>query len=200
MANLYFINTKTICHPDDSWVREFNKEYKCPGCNYIDPVLREKGVDVYVRKRPDIAAVNAVLPPGINIARRDFFELFADEVAKYLKLGRVLLADGTVVDDFVTFVGKKQLAIRGSEGSSTWQSLCQCCGHYRYAPRYPWYVLRGSFFLQPIYATARKCGLVVTEELRKRIEKGRWKGIYICPLPIVDEPRDGIDVPDELLT
>ena len=61
--------------------------------------------------------------------------------------------------------------------------ICELCGTYLYLPKYPWYIMRGSLFGQPLYESWGSSSLVVTEELCSRIEKGKWKGIYITKLP-----------------
>ena len=141
---------------------------------------------------PDISAVNNVEPPGINIARCDFLDLFAEEVNKYLKLGKVFASDGTEIEGYVTFVGEKCLPLRGGE-KSKYFGKCKVCGQIRYWPAYPWYILRDNLFDQPLFESWGLNGLIITEELKSRIEKGKWKGIYITKLPVLDEPRDGIE-------
>lgn len=190
---LYRIHTKSICHPDDRWLAAMKADCICPGygCNEIYPHLRSQGVDVCVEERPDIAAINCVSMPGVSIARRDFLDLFADEVSKYLKLGRVFTSDGELLDGYVTFIGQRRLLLRGG-AQSRFFGVCKTCGHARYWPGYPWYVLRGSFVEQPLYESCGVNGLIVTEELKGRIEKGKWKGIRITKLPIVDKAKDGI--------
>ena len=191
---LYRIHTKSLCDADKSWLTKFKAENVCLGygCRDIYPQARRYGLDVWVMDQPDISAVNVVAPPGLSFARRDFLDLFSEEVSKYLKLGRVFTSDGTLVEDFVTFVGEKRLPLRGSEDSRFF-GFCKKCGNPRYWPQYPWYVLRESLFDQPLYESGGLSGLIITEQLKARIEKGRWKGIYITKLPVLDEPRDGIE-------
>jgi len=137
---LYFIHTKSICSPYSAWLRNFLAKHACPECEMIYPDVRSRGLDVYVDEPPDIAAVNGVGAEPMSIARRDFLDLFADEVSKYLKLGRVFTADGTLVEGFVTFAGEKRLLLRGSAQSTI--NPCPICGCLRYMPEYPWYVLK----------------------------------------------------------
>ena len=52
--------------------------------------------------------------------------------------------------------------------------------------------MRAALFAKPLYEPYSLGGLIVAPELRDRIEKGKWKGIYITELPIRDEPIDGL--------
>ena len=113
-------------------------------------------------------------------------------VNEYLETGSVFLSDGTLLDNLITFIGSRRIPLRGSD-KSKYRGQCKKCGRYRYIPDYPWYVLEESYFEQPIYQPWGLNGLIVNEELYSRIEKGKWKGIYITKLPVVDEPKDGID-------
>jgi hypothetical protein len=108
----------------------------------------------------------------------------------YLKLGRVFTANGEAIEEFSTLISDQPILLRGGDKSS-WD-VCQYCGRFRYAPTGDHYVLRESVTGQPVYQSYPIGGLVVVEELRRRIEPGRWKGIYIEKLSVIDEPRDGI--------
>ena len=190
---LYRIHTKSYpCDADELWFKKFREKYTCPGCRNTYPEARKQGIDVWIKKRPNVSAINSINSTGISIARRDFMELFYEEVNKYLKIGKVFTSDGILVNDFITFVGVNQLILRGGEKSYFKNTPCQCCGRYRYWPAYPWYILRDNLFDQPLFVSWGLNGLIITEELKSRIEKGKWKGIYITKLPVLDEPRDGI--------
>ncbi len=168
---LYLVHTRSICYPDPSWLKEFKAKHVCPACKEIYPDVRKSALDVWLEEPPDVSAVNAVEPPGINIARCDFLNLFSAEVTKYLKLGRIFTGDGTLVEEFVTFVGRRRLPIRGSE-KSYFYGICHLCGGFNYLPAYPWYVMRACLFDQPLYESWGEDGLVVTQALRDRVEKG----------------------------
>ena len=54
------------------------------------------------------------------------------------------------------------------------------------------YVMHNAIREGGIHA-AEPYGLVLDDQLCQRIERGRWKGIWITELPIRDDPLDGID-------
>ena len=193
---LYRIHTKSFCDPDEHWYEEFMSKHACPECGGIYPDVRKRGVDVYLEGRPDISAVN-VVDPDICIARCDFLELFASYTNRYLNFGNVFTSNGKMLKQYATFVGEKRLILRGSEKSKIHQ--CGKCVRIRYCPIYPWYVLKDSLFDQSLYEAWPINGLIITEELKNTIEKGKWKGIYITKLPVVDEPRDGHVIPPDAI-
>ena len=196
---LYSISTKSICHVDDSWWQEFRKKAVCPGCKDVYPDVRKSGIDIFLERRPDISAVNSIQRADIGIARRDFLDLFADKADRYLSLGRVFKGNGELLNNFVSFVGQRLLPLRGSEKSQFFGN-CHRCGRFNYVPEHPWYVLRDSLFDQPIFQSWGLDGLIVNEELQARIKRGRWKGICIAKIPIVDEAIDGIkEIPADLV-
>jgi len=202
-AKLFLIHSKSpVIFPSDQWRQEFKREHICLGygCSRVLPFVYKKkmGIDIYIDEKPNIAALNIVYPE-IDVARRDFLELFEHEVNDYLKTGSVFLSDGTLLDQYITFCGERRLFLRGSD-KSQYMGQCKHCGQYRYVPRHPLYILAGSYFEQPIYQPCGPNGLIVNEELCGRIEKGKWKGIYITELPIVDKPKDGVDeIPNDLV-
>jgi len=189
---LYRVHTKSICHANRLWLSKFKKKYVCSECKRIKPEMQNKKIDVFLMEKPDKAAVNTVYPPGIDIVRTNFLDLFANELDECLDIGKVYINDDTIVEEFVTFAGKKSMFLRGSEETS-FRGVCQSCGQLRYLPQYPWYVMKESLIDQNICQAYPLDGLIITEELKNRIKKGKWKGIYITKLPVLDEPRDGIE-------
>jgi hypothetical protein len=194
---LYRIHTKSTCEKYNIWVSEFIRENECATCKRLFNHVRKSPIDVYLSKIPDKSAVNAIVAPRVGIARRDFLSLFEDEVRRYLKVGRVFGPHGKLYEEFVTYTSATQLRIRGGKNSQ-YQGVCPSCGNIRYWAGYPWYVLRRDYFEQPLYE-ATSMGLVVDENLLFRIDRKLWKGIYITKIPIVDEPKDGIDLPNNQL-
>lgn len=188
---LYRIHTKSLAEAEDAWYEQYHIAHDCPGCPRMDRRLRQTGVDVRLADRPEPAAVNAVSRTEIQFARKDFLDLFASEVDAWLKLGRVLGPDGKPYDEYATFIAEKPLVLRGGPAST--RRTCEVCGCFRYLPmpHTDWHVTTDSLTGQPIYECEYH-GMIVTEELHARIERGRWKGIYISKIPVLDEPLDGI--------
>ena len=102
MTKLFRIYPKSArIFPCDKWYRDFEKAYICSGygCGRLLPFIYKDKVqlNIYIDEKPNNAALN-VVHPGINIARRDFLDLFKYEVDEYLQTGSVFLSDGTILD------------------------------------------------------------------------------------------------------
>lgn len=188
---LFFIQPKD--HDDfyTPWYKQTLDMYGCKLCRDLRPEYLGRVFDAYFRWPLGREALTTMLL-SINVARVDFLSLFGDAVQQHLQLGKVYLGDGTPQNDFVTFTAKRRLVIRGSRRSS-YAGMCPACGRHKYIAFYPFYTLRAGYWKQPLYVPWREKGLVVSQELFSRIDRRKWKGISIFELPIVDEPRDGID-------
>ncbi len=194
---LFVVSSKSSCEADHEWAEKFRSECKCPGCGARKRECLERPIDVRLNQKPDISALNTVMPVSVSIVRTDFLNLFADEAPRWFLIGRVLDATGCPVEGFASYVGRKRLIIRG--GPESTRRTCDVCGRFVYCPLGSWYVMRSSLTGQPLYE-GEVANLVLTEEMRMRIDRKRWKGIYVCELPVRDEPLDGIsDFPDEKL-
>jgi hypothetical protein len=195
---LYRVHTKTVCDSDNEWLQEFRQRHMCNDCRQISARICNRPIDVWIEHHPGPAALNSVNPPHIGIARRDFLDLFSEEINQYLHLGKVFLSNGKKLEDYVTFVSDKRLLIRGGKDPS--YRTCNMCKGFIYWPGWSdWYVVRSSLTGRKLYEAGGFGGLLVTEELRKRIKKGVWKGIEIIKIPVVDEARDGIEtIPDNI--
>ena len=150
------------------------------------------GIDVRLAQAPGPWALSGLAGPGINLARRDFLDVFAPEMSCELKLGHVSSAGEEPYEQYATYISGRPLLLRGGAKSKAW--TCDLCGTMRYIPDMDWYVMRDMLSGQDLY----EChfgGLIITERLRMRIEKGRWKGIYISSVPIADTAKDGIEIP-----
>jgi hypothetical protein len=197
---LYFIQPKDGPDPFKPWLHEFYAgPFWCSECHSTRTESIQESIDVFIDSKPSSAALGVVYPPWINIARVDFLELFEPHLETYMKIGKVLSSDGVILNKYVTYFGNRRLIVRGSK-KSDYLGVCPNCHRHRYLASYPFYTLQAGYFEQPIYVPWPKRGLVVNKELFSRIDRKKWKGISIFELPILDEPRDGIDaLPKDLV-
>ena len=195
---LYRIAPKSTCDPADQWLEDFRAKYACPECRFDYTKRRGKqSVNVCLAHQPDASAVNCVTPPGVGIARRDFLDIFGEEAQDYLQLGGVFFGNGKQLHEFVTFVGTP-LLIRG--GPEATINPCRVCGYLRYWPGWhpPWYVLTCDISGQSVYESyGFSHSLIVTQDIRDKIQRVRWKGIEIIELPVLDSPLDGLTLPTD---
>jgi hypothetical protein len=189
---MYLVHTKSVCECDDGWAESFQAGSECPGCGALAAERQAGPIDVRVKRKPDISALNFASPVLVHIARTDFLKLFQEEVDRHLLVGRVCNTSGRQIRGFATYFGRRPLMIRG--GPKSTRRYCGECGQFVYYPLGKWYVMRESLTGQGLYeGCGPGGGLVITAELRERIERGKWKGIWITKLPIRDEPLDGIE-------
>ena len=67
----------------------------------------------------------------------------------------------------------------------------------KYSKSYPWYVLKDSLSDNQIHVLWKHDGLLVTEELAKRINRKKHKGIEIFKVDVLSAPTesDNFDLP-----
>jgi hypothetical protein len=163
----------------------------CVGCASPKPDVRE--VDLVLE---DIEEVPENLPlsfhfgSGVGVARRDFLlSLGEEEVGRDLCLGCVLGPEGQLFNDWVTFIGKHRIIVRGTKHAGA--RICEECGRQIY-------FAMGRRYLYPrppegvsIFDKGSS-GLVVTEALVGRVKLDRWRGLSCLKLPVLGAPLDGL--------
>jgi len=195
---MYHVDTKTTCDPDDKWLMEFEEKYSCPECRMVFRHVFSQAIDVAVDEHPGVAAMNCVTPPFVDFIRCDFLDLFKDVLKEDIHIGRVF-RHGQLLEQYRTFTSENRLIVRGRENVH-WRK-CPACRGFVYSPGdfCNWYVLSSSLIERDFYISS-KGGFIMTEELRSRIEKGKWKGIIIEKIPVLEKPLDGFDqLPKELM-
>ena len=194
--HLYFIQCLSHSEAEYYWEKEIDKKYFCSECKQYQDVMHKEVTDIYLRNNPGKGALNVIFYLGIYFARRDFLELFGEEAAKYLKLGRVFNREGRQLEEYATYTSDIRVLLRGQKKSSH-KGICIKCGRYKYIPDHPWYLLEGSLDNRPLYVSWRRSGLIVTEELVKQVDRKKFKGIEIFSVPILPEPvkSDEVDLP-----
>ena len=195
----YLVQSASSCQATYPWLRDFAAMCKCQRCRSIDREMRRHPIDICLRAKPGPSAITCTDDVYVNIGRRLFLQLFEPELSEVCQLGEVRGPDGTVLEEFRSFVSPNPLVIRG--GPKSRSDRCGFCGMFLYIPALEYYVLEQDLSGRNIYeAFVEGEGLVLSAEFRSRIERGRWKGIGITKIPVLDEPQDGIDeFPDDYL-
>jgi hypothetical protein len=170
-------------------VRALAKEtWLCAGC--ARPKPRIAPLDAVLQAKPPNIALNFVMGFGIGVARKDFlFELGMPEVEANLILGNITLSGGTPVNDFVTFIGRHRIFVRGT--TRVGFRICDQCGRGVY-------FATGQRYLYPappngieIFCSGNG-GLVVSSKLYARIAKRKWKALYTRKLQTLGAPKDDL--------
>ena len=160
----------------------------CTGCKY--PNRGVKAVDVTIQDNEiENRPINVVMGCGIPIAKREFLFSFGKNIVeKDLYLGKVFAENGSIMEDWITYRGKRKVIIRGTKHAAF--GKCEKCGRNCY-------FAMGSRYLYPepaqdtLLFESDLCGLVFHEELYNKINLGRVKKFIIDKLPVLEYPKDG---------
>ncbi|MBI4557402.1 MAG: hypothetical protein HY706_07460 [Candidatus Hydrogenedentes bacterium] len=160
----------------------------CAGCVLPKPDVMK--VDAMIGYMPENIPLNFVSGTGVGVARKDFlFSLGEDKVGRDLCFGRVFGPEGQLLDDWITFIGKHRIIVRGTKHVSA--RICEECGRQIY-------FAMGRRYLYPrppegisIFDEGSS-GLVVREALVGRVKLNQWRGLACLKLPVLSAPRDGL--------
>jgi hypothetical protein len=166
------------------------QSWLCGGCARVKPGFREIDVTVQNEKLGN-ATMNSIMGTDIGVARQEFLFSFGDEIVRRdLYLGRLFREDGIQFQELVTFRGKRRLIIRGRKDVT--YRICDRCKRILY------YAGFGGGYLYPAPPPGQTifqsdlCGIVVPEELFRRIDLRKWRMITHEKLAIISPPPDGL--------
>jgi len=193
---LYFIQCLSHSRAEYNWKHTMYQKYFCSECRLYKDDMHKEVMDICLRDNPGIAALNVIFNLGFYFARRDFLDIFGDEVDKCLKLGQVFDREGRQLEEYVTYTADIRILLRGQKQSKHY-GICNQCGAQKYVAKYPWYIIESSLLGRSIYVSWVKSGLIVTEELVKQVDRKKFKGIDVFKIPILPEPvkSDEVDLP-----
>jgi hypothetical protein len=176
------------CSMDKEWGKEAEATWQCAGCN--DPKPGVTSVDVRIQNKRPKGPLNIVFGWGVAVAQRSFLMRFGEErVAKYLSLGRVYGPDGNPFPDWVTFIGKHKLILRGSKHVTS--RICPDCGRQGYFAMGKPYIYPNPPEDVELFES-HLWGLVVPELLAESLGIGKPKGVWVQKLEVLDKPLDGL--------
>jgi hypothetical protein len=177
--------------PDKGWFAEAKQTLLCRGC--CSPRMTGKPIDVVLQTKPDRSAVNIVHGVCIQIATNALLrELFPEGPHESLLLGKVFGPDRREAVGFVTLMNRERILVRGDERSTF--RVCPDCQRVWYSAIGKRYILKRDVGSANVYES-QYGGLVVSEDVAKRVIGGNWRNLVIRKLELRDEPVDGLDVP-----
>ncbi len=151
------------------------------------------GVCLYAR----VEFVEALEATGIDLLEgRGVGQLIlptGDELLKDFGVGKLILPNGLVDHRYVTLSPKSVVVLRGGPAST--RNYCGTCGRFRYFPMPSLkarYLVRGTFDESRGLHATELSSLVVRPEIWEQIPAVFKKRIRAWPLPVKDEPEDGI--------
>jgi len=115
------------------------------------------------------------------------------ELLKDFGVGKLILPNGVVDPRYVTLSPKQVVVIRGGPQSGS-RTYCGTCGWFRYFPM-PWesrHLIKGTFDESRRLHASDLGDFVVRPEIWEQIPAVFKKRIRAWPLPVKDEPEDGI--------
>lgn len=160
----------------------------CSECAHIKPEFT--AIDITIQeKEPEDTPLNLIQGARLGIARKDFLLALGEEtVRRDLYLGRLFDPDGKLLNNWVTFHGRKKLIVRGSKHVT--YRKCQRCGEHVY-------FAMGEKYLYPQPPGDAKIfddggGIVLTEEIFEQIRPNlkRWRKLAVDKLPVLTKPND----------
>lgn len=161
----------------------------CPGC--ASPKPDQKAIDAMIEEVGfESAPLNFIFGTGLGIVHKELlFALGEDEARQCLYLGRLFREDGKLLKEWATFHGKHRIFVRGSNNAQYRQ--CFDCGKHLY-------FATGTHYLYPepqggvsIFHSGG-CGLVITEELTRRLTINKWRMLVCEQLRVLRAPLDGL--------
>ncbi len=179
-------------HSDKLWDEEFKRQL-CPGCKRRYRRFCHEPVHYILEDAPNNAPLVIGVAVGLpaNLMRRDLLCILEPYMKGFL-FGTVMDRAGTLYDQFVTCTVPSRLPIRGDASSVL--DVCPVCGQFKY---YPMPFEKGYALHRDLPDPSRLyeslCGLVMREEIAEAIPVHFRKRFKIAPLPVRDEPIDGLD-------
>jgi hypothetical protein len=180
--------TTNPCTMDKLFRDEAGRTWLCTGCG--NP--RGEGItDIVIQEeKPENTPLNMVSGCTVGIAQKDFLFSFGEKlVRQYLYLGRVLGPDRRTLENWVTFVGRNRIIVRGTRNASV--RRCSECGRSAY-------FALGEFYLYPAppedvpILDAGSGGLVVSDKIVRIHDLDGWRQLGCRKLCVQDTPKDGL--------
>ena len=193
MTEVYFhvySATMNPCCMVKGVLEEAQRTWFCSGCCCPRPGFRE--IDAVIQEKRPEPVLNGVAACGLGLAHIDFLAaLGQDVVERDLHIGRVFDRNGDIINDWVTFRGRRKLIVRGRDHVG--YRKCDQCGRSVY------FAMGDPYLCPPpkrddcVYESDL-WGLVIPERLMGRIMTREWKGVHIQKLAVLAEPQDGLPI------
>lgn len=173
---------------DDACYEEAKATWLCTGCCSPRPGVER--VNVRIQDEEPDGPLSIVNGCGVALARKSFLSRFGEErVRKYLALGEVRGPDDQLIPDWVSFIGRCGLFVRGSKNAQ--HRTCSECGQNLYFGM-------GKKYLYPRppedveLFQSQLWGLIVPEQIGETLGISESDGVWIEILPVLDAPLDGL--------
>lgn len=191
MTVFYHVQSITMdpCTLAKDALAEAQRSWLCSGCGAPKPGV--DAVNVHLDSEPPNGSpLNFVNGTCVPLAKKSFlFRLGHDVLRHQMYLGTVTGASGKTLDNWVSFRGRQRVIVRGSKNVS--HRICGICGRHVY-------FAMGRKYLYPAPPSGSSLmesdlfGLVLSEELFKRLAFGEWAGLVADKLPVFTKSLDSL--------
>jgi len=160
----------------------------CGGC--CSPRPGEYAIDAYIQERQPVGPMSFVNGCSLPMVNRAFLMRFGRaRVERDLLLGQVFGPDGGEIRQWITFRGRQELIVRGTEHVQ--HRICEECGRNLYfamGKRYLYPKPRADINL----FESNLFGLIVPEWLAVECDMVSPSGVTAERLEVLREPLDGL--------
>ena len=191
MSVFYKLSSLTMnpCCMAKTVYAQARETWLCTGC--ASPKPNTEAVDLTLQnKKPDNTPLNLVSGCGVGIARKDFLFSFGEElVRQHLYLGKVFGLNDRPMENWLTFIGRHKIIVRGSKNVAL-RRCCQC-GRNVYFGMRPLYLYPQPQEGVSIFDAGDGI-LVISSDLVTRINLNQWRKLDCTELPVLQVPNDGV--------
>lgn len=187
---MYLHLTPTTMNPFSLAKKDYSeakKHWLCTGCNRPFPNIGP--IDVQIQNSKVQGPLNFIQGAGLGVAQKSFLiRLGKERVARDLQLGAITSPAGPL-SDWVTFVGRQHVLVRGSKNVS--YRACSSCGRTVYFAMGKHYLFPKPEACAEIYDSGWG-GIVIPKELSTILGFEKDAGVLVETLEVLDEPCDGL--------
>lgn len=194
MKNLIKIGSKEdeAIFASRKWLTSEKGISYCESCGRVNRTQFPVPYDIELSIVPMHRISGVVLWTGLKIYHKEFIDQIRDYLGDFT-IGKCVLDDGSVLEDFMTLYSRRYILIRGNKKSK--YRTCQECGTVMPIGWYGrQYALRSYLTSSRVYQNPFN-GLCIDEELALQIDFSPWPDADLQTIEIRDEPMDEQDPP-----
>lgn len=185
--------TQNVPEGDDAWLEKIKKEEIICDCWSI---IKPKVIDVFLNDtiKKGFAPISYVRGTFIGMLHKDIVSLLGlQNIENIYYVGKIYDINKNLSKEYISVVPKVSVFVRGGKESNF--RICEKCGAVSYfpLPLNSWYIIDKSI-PNPILFPSALAGIIVNEEIYKKIKKSGIKRIGYEKLPVLKEAIDGLSL------
>lgn len=184
--------THNVPEGDEAWIEQLKQEKIICDCWNI---IKHKSIDVFLNEtiKKSFAPISYVRGTFIGILREDIVLLLGlQNIENVYYAGKVYDINKDLSKEYISVVPKDSTFVRGGKESNC--RICDKCGAVLYfpLPLNSWYIVDKSIPNSILFPSALT-GIIVNDEIYKKIKKSGIKRIGYEKLPVLQEAVDDYD-------